>query len=251
MAAQAVTDGVDVLAVMGGDGMMHLGVNTVATAHRSEDHRTTLGLIPAGTGNDLCRGIGLNPDDPTAAATVIAAGHTRAVDVMRIGARYVGGVLATGFDALVNRRANEMAWPRGLDPGTPWPPWPSCGCSRRCATGWCSTVRYASRRRCWWRSATPARTAAGCGSARTADPFDGELDVTIIHPVGRLKLLRLLPEMFSGKFARDACVEQLRVNEVTVEGMGLVGFGDGELIAAAPLTARVVPGAIPVLVPGP
>ena len=44
-----------------------------------------------------------------------------------------------------------------------------------------------------------------------ADPFDGLLDVTIIHPVGRVKLLRLLPEMFSGRFVRDACVEQLRV----------------------------------------
>ena len=81
-----------------------------------------------------------------------------------------------------------------------------------------------------------------------ADPFDGWLDVTIIHPVGRLKLLRLLPEMFSGTFARDPCVEQLRVSEVTVEGPGLVGFGDGEMIAAAPLTACVVPGALPVFV---
>ena len=36
-----------------------------------------------------------------------------------------------------------------------------------------------------------------------ADPFDGWLDVTIIHPVGRVTLLRLLPEMFSGRFARD------------------------------------------------
>ena len=34
-----------------------------------------------------------------------------------------------------------------------------------------------------------------------ADPYDGLLDVTIIHPVGRLKLLRLLPLMYSGKFA--------------------------------------------------
>ena len=81
-----------------------------------------------------------------------------------------------------------------------------------------------------------------------ADPFDGWLDVTIIHPVGRLKLLRLLPEMCSGTFARDACVEQLRVREITVEGPGLVGFGDGELIAAAPLSACAVPGALPVFV---
>ena len=82
-----------------------------------------------------------------------------------------------------------------------------------------------------------------------ADPFDGELDVTIIHPVGRLTLLRLLPEMFSGRFARDACVEQLRVREVTVEGPGLVGFGDGEMIGAAPFTACLEPGLLPVFVP--
>ena len=50
--------------------------------------------------------------------------------------------------------------------------------------------------------------------------------------------------MYSGRFARDPCVEQLRATEITVEGSGLVGFGDGELIAAAPLTVRSVPGAI-------
>ena len=59
----AVADGVDVLAVMGGDGMMHLGVNT-SRRPPGRDRRTTLGLIPAGTGNDLCRGLGLDPDDP-------------------------------------------------------------------------------------------------------------------------------------------------------------------------------------------
>ena len=37
MTAQAVADGVDVLAVMGGDGMMHLGVNTCAAAHARTD----------------------------------------------------------------------------------------------------------------------------------------------------------------------------------------------------------------------
>jgi diacylglycerol kinase (ATP) len=82
-----------------------------------------------------------------------------------------------------------------------------------------------------------------------ADPYDGLLDVTIIHPVGRLKLLRLFPETYSGRFVRDPCVEQLRVREVTVEGSGLVGFGDGEMIAAAPLKVCCVPQALPVFTP--
>jgi diacylglycerol kinase (ATP) len=82
-----------------------------------------------------------------------------------------------------------------------------------------------------------------------ADPTDGELDVTIIHPVGRVKLLRLLPQMYSGRFARDPCVEQLRAREITVEGPGLVGYGDGELISAAPLQVSVIAKALPVYVP--
>ena len=67
--------------------------------------RTTLGLIPAGTGNDLCRGIGLDPDDSVAAAAVIAAGHTRSIDLARVGA------------ALRRRRAGHRLRRPGQPPG--------------------------------------------------------------------------------------------------------------------------------------
>jgi diacylglycerol kinase (ATP) len=249
LAERAVADGVDVLAVLGGDGMMHLGVNTVAAAHRAGDRQTTLGLIPAGTGNDLCRGIGLDPSDALAAARTIAAGHTRAVDLVLVGDTFVGTVLATGFDALVNRRANEMAWPRG---------------SSRYTLATLAELRVFSplayrltldgavreQRAMLVAVGNTGYYGGGMNICPQADPFDGWLDITIIHPVGRLTLLRLLPAMFSGAFARDDCVEQLRVREVTVEGPGLVGFGDGEMLGAAPLTACLAPGILPVLVPG-
>src|SRR5918999_3873037 len=89
MVEHSVAEGVDVLAVMGGDGMAHLGVNGVASAHLAGDLRTTLGIIPAGTGNDLCRGLGLDPDDAVAGAAVVAAGHARPVDLTRVGERFV------------------------------------------------------------------------------------------------------------------------------------------------------------------
>ena len=249
MTRRAVDDGVDVLAVMGGDGMMHLGVNTSAAAHLSGDARTTLGLIPAGTGNDLCRGIGLDPRDAVAAAAVVAEGYTRAIDLARVGDTYVGAVLGTGFDALVNQRANQMPWPRG---------------STRYAVAVMAELRVFSplhyrltfdgeiREQQAMLVAIGNTSSYGGGMliCPKADPYDGLLDITIIHPVGRLKLLRLFPEMYSGTFVRDPCVEQLRVREVTVEGPGLVGFGDGEMIAAAPLTVCSVPGALPIFVPG-
>jgi diacylglycerol kinase (ATP) len=247
MTRRAIQDGVDVLAVMGGDGMMHLGVNTSAAAQLSGDSRTTLGLIPAGTGNDLCRGIGLDPQDAVAAAAAIAAGHSRAIDLAQVGDVYVAAVLATGFDALVNRRANEMPWPRG---------------STRYLVAVMAELRVFSPLQYRLtldgeeRGLQAMLVAVGNTSSYgggmlicpEAEPYDGLLDITIIHPVGRLKLLRLLPEMYSGKFVRDPCVEQLRVREVTVEGPGLVGFGDGEMIGAAPLRVCCLPRALPVFV---
>jgi diacylglycerol kinase (ATP) len=248
MTRGAIEDGVDVLAVMGGDGIMHLGVNTAAVAHLLRGSRTTLGLIPAGTGNDLCRGIGLDPRDAVAAAAVIAAGHSRSLDLAQVGDTYIGGVLATGFDALVNRRANQMPWPRG---------------STRYALATMAELRVFSplqyrltldgevREQQAMLVAVGNTSSYGGGImiCPKADPYDGLLDVTIIHPVGRLKLLRLFPETYSGRFVRDPCVEQLRVREVTVEGSGLVGFGDGEMIAAAPLKVCCVPQALPIFIP--
>ena len=248
MTRDAVRDSADVLAVMGGDGMMHLGVNTCATEHLLGGSGTTLGLIPAGTGNDLCRGIGLDPGDPVAAAEVIAAGAVERIDLARVQDRFVGAVLATGFDALVNRRANALAWPKG-------------------------SLRYPLATLGELRVFTPLRyrlsidgscrdldamlvavgnTSSYGGGMRIcpdADARDGLLDLTIIHPVGRLKLLRMLPLIYSGRFARDPAVERLRAREIVIEGPGLVGYGDGELIGAAPLAVHCVPRALPVHVP--
>ena len=248
MARDAVAAGVDVLAVMGGDGMMHLGVNTCAPEHLTGGHQTALGLIPAGTGNDLCRGVGLDPADPVAAAGVIAAGRTAPIDVMRVNARFVGAVLATGFDALVNGRANAWPWPKG---------------SMRYPLATLAELRVFSPlhyrlsvdgqiRELEAMFVAIGNTSSYGGGMRVcpqADPTDGLLDVTIIHPVSRLKLLRLLPLMYSGKFARDRCVEQLRVREITVEGPGLVGYGDGELISAAPLRVSAMARAVPLCLP--
>jgi diacylglycerol kinase (ATP) len=248
MTRDAIADGVDVLAVMGGDGMMHLGVNTCAQQHLLGGDSTTLGLIPAGTGNDLCRGVGLDPKDPVAAAAVIAAGRSMPIDLIRVNGRFVGAVLGTGFDALVNGRANSMPWPKG---------------SMRYPLATLAELRVFSPlhyrlsidgevRELEAMFVAIGNTTSYGGGMRicpNADPTDGELDVTIIHPVGRFKLLRLLPLMYSGRFARDPCVEQLRAREITVEGPGLVGYGDGELISAAPLQVSAIAKALPLYVP--
>jgi diacylglycerol kinase (ATP) len=235
----AVESGCDVLAVMGGDGMMHLGVNACAG-----QQRTSLALIPAGTGNDLCRGLGVPSFDPVAAAALIVDGAVRQVDLARVNDdRWFGTVLATGFDAMVNRRANQMPWPKG---------------GLRYALAALAELRVFSPLS--YRLTLDGKTTeleamlVAVGNTRSygggmkicpnADPTDGVLDVTIVHPVSRAKLLRLLPEMYSGRFVREPAVELTRATEILVDGPGLVGYGDGELIAASPLHVRCEPASL-------
>lgn len=243
MTRQAVRSRADVLAVMGGDGMMHLGVNACAGARH-----TALAMIPAGTGNDLCRGLGIDPNDSVAAAQVIAGGRAQAIDLSKVNDTYVGAVLATGFDALVNRRANALPWPKG---------------SLRYPLATLSELRVFAPLH--YRLTIDGRTrdqeamlvaigntssyGGGMRICPRADPTDGRLDLTIIHPVSRAKLVQLLPQMYSGRFARDSCVELARAREIIVEGPGLVGYGDGELIGAAPLRISCAPGAVQIFLP--
>jgi diacylglycerol kinase (ATP) len=243
MTVDAVSAGTDVLAVMGGDGMMHLGLNACA----GQEH-TALALVPAGTGNDLCRGLGLPPFDPVAAAVLIAEGRLRRIDLSNVNGRWVGAVLATGFDALVNHRANEMPWPKG---------------ALRYPLAVLAEVRVFSPlsyrltldgeiRDLDAMMVAIGNTSSYGGGMRIcpdADPTDGVLDVTIIHPVSRSRLLRLLPQMYSGRFVREPCVERVRARDVLVEGPGLVGYGDGELITAAPLQVHCEPAAVGIFTP--
>src|SRR3954454_19780665 len=94
LARTAIDDGVDALVALGGDGMVHLALNVVAGTS------TPLGIVPAGTGNDLANHLGLPTKDPVAAAGVIAdqllAGG-RPMDAVRVGDRWWGCVLGAGF----------------------------------------------------------------------------------------------------------------------------------------------------------
>ncbi len=63
--------GIDGLVVVGGDGMVSLGVNLVAQTG------VPLGIVAAGTGNDLARGLGLPYDDPAAGTDALVAALAR------------------------------------------------------------------------------------------------------------------------------------------------------------------------------
>jgi diacylglycerol kinase (ATP) len=88
--------------------------------------RVPLGIVAAGTGNDLARSLRLPVGDPRAAAVTVCAAldagdsGIRHVDAVRVThprpgppPRWVAGAVSAGLDAVVNARANAMRRPRG------------------------------------------------------------------------------------------------------------------------------------------
>lgn len=81
--SSVATPACDCIVAVGGDGTL---VGLIARAMRAN---VPIGLVPAGTFNELARTLGV-PIDVGAACDVIVAGHTRAIDVAEVnGVRYI------------------------------------------------------------------------------------------------------------------------------------------------------------------
>jgi diacylglycerol kinase (ATP) len=253
--ADAVRAGTGALVVVGGDGMVHLGVNAVAGT------ATPLGVVPAGTGNDVPRELGLPAQVGPAVHAIAAAlahGEVRRVDAVRCagssGTRWFGGVLAAGFDAVVNARANGWAdgwgWPRGSARYTLAVLRELPSFRQRDYRLELDGVRVETSA----LIVAVANVAAYGGGMRIAPgalPDDGLLDVVVAGPIGRAEFVRVFPRVFSGRHVEHPGVHVHRAARVRVEADGIVGYADGERVGPLPLDCEVVPGALSLLaVPG-
>ena len=249
---KAVALGTDAVAVAGGAGTVHLALQVLAGTG------IPLGIIPAGTGNDLAAAAGLRELDVAAAADTIADGRTRRIDLARVtradgSTEYFGSVLASGFDSRVNDRANAMRWPRGGSRyriailiefltlrGIPY------DIDYVLADGSPGSIRGDLVMATVGNGAT---YGGGIPICPDADPGDGLLDVTLVRPAGRLRLLRLLPRVYRGTHTALDEVSTSRVRRVRLSAPGVTAYADGDPIGALPLTVEVVPGALSLFAP--
>ncbi|GII22458.1 diacylglycerol kinase [Planosporangium mesophilum] len=245
---EAVAGGAAALVAVGGDGTVHTALQAVAGTP------VPLGIVAAGTGNDFAAEVGLpvRPlDAAEAVADAFAAGRTRTVDLAHMRAadgrtRWYGAVLAAGFDAIVNERANAMRFPRG---------------PRRYDVAIVGELARLRPRRYTLRLDGVAHTVdavlvavgntasygGGMRICPAADPTDGLLDVVVAGAVGRLTLMRIKPRVYAGTHVGHPMVTTFRARTVELEGEGIVGYADGERAFPLPVTIDSVPGALTLL----
>ncbi len=242
LAVQAAAAG-EVAVAFGGDGL----IGAVAGALKHTDG--VVGVLPGGRGNDLCRVLGI-PRGPVAACSVLASGTVRSVDLGEAANRTFAGIASCGFDSVVNRIANETTVVRG-SPVYAY-------ALLRALPGWRAaefsvTVDGGEARRFTGYSVAAANSrqfGGGMRLAPNASLTDGLLDVVIIEDMRKLRYLRLAPTVFSGRHLRYPEVSVIRGREVSIEATEpFTLYADGEAIAELPVTVRVLPAAVRVIVP--
>jgi diacylglycerol kinase (ATP) len=250
-ARSIVADHPEALVAFGGDGLVHLALQAVAGTD------VPLGIIPAGTGNDIAGALGIPRRDPMAAAGIVSEGRRRLIDAARLGTgdgdgkgegEWFAGVMACGFDSRVNERANEMTRPPGMAKYVvalmrelrSYAPIPF----RVTLDG-----EVIEQEAVLVAVANTSSYGAGMRVCPDARPDDGLLDVLTLGAMSRGEFLRTFPRVYRGSHLSHPGVTVRRARSVTLEAPDVVAYADGERIGATPVSCTIVPGALRVLAP--
>jgi diacylglycerol kinase (ATP) len=250
-AHSAIDENHRVLLALGGDGTFQALVNG---AYGSD---VTIGILPAGGGNDFAAALGL-PNDAVSAAQILLKSKPRSVDLVRVRTAngrtrlYLGGG-GIGLDAeaalfangpcrrLPGRLRYIASALRALSehlplkvrlefPDTDLPPVESIAL----LAGVLNTPTY----------------GAGLCLAADARIDDGLLHVVLLEDLSPLHVLKLLPRLMGSGELRTSRVKRWKVKAVRMSADRPCLFhGDGEILGPAPVEIEVVPNAVRVLAP--
>ncbi len=120
IARRETNDGRAFIIACGGDGTINEVANGILEVEREADARTELGILPAGTGGDFRRTLGM-PTSTQQAARALREGVTRTIDAGRVtftgddgvqSSRYFLGVSSAGMagNVLERVKGNSLAW---------------------------------------------------------------------------------------------------------------------------------------------
>jgi YegS/Rv2252/BmrU family lipid kinase len=232
----------EVAAGMGGDGLL----GAIAGELRGTDG--VLGVLPGGRGNDFARKLGIGPD-PERACDVLASGREAVIDVADAGGQTYLGIASAGFDSDVQDVANGTRVPLGE--------MIYVYSALRAMAGWRHAdwevdVDGEAHRFTGYSVAVANSGVFGGGMYLVPDASldDGLLDVALLRACSKPRYLARLPKVFKGTHVNSPELTLLRGKEITFAAdRPFAAYADGDPIADLPVTIRVVPRALKVLVP--
>ena len=220
---------------VGGDGLAHLVIQSVAP------RRVPFTVIPAGTGNDLVRALGWDLDSITAQLNFVTTEKPTPIDLGMVDSEWFGAILSTGFDSVVNERANQMSWPKG-------PMKYNLAIARELPSF--QPISYTIELDTQALQVEAMLIAVANGSSYgggmqvcpDASMHDGLFDVMILHPVTKVEFIKVFPKVFKGEHISHPQVRIYRSAKVAISS-NAIAYADGERIGGLPVRAECMAGA--------
>jgi YegS/Rv2252/BmrU family lipid kinase len=253
---ELIEKGITRIIIARGDGSLSEAAYVIMKLPENIRSSVSLGLIPLGSGNDWARSLG-SRTDPDCATDIILKGRIRYQDVGKIEfaesgrVRYFVNVAGIGFDANTAKNVNEI--------------------KSRGKGGKLNYVKALAIE--FFRSATYPidiitddqvrherifSLAAGIGQFNgngirqcpLADPFDGQMDITLIKEIGKLDFIMNIPRLRNGNFTRHKQVETFRTQNISlITDKEMLIEADGEICGQLPVRISIIPDALAVIVP--
>jgi diacylglycerol kinase (ATP) len=220
---------------VGGDGLVHLVLQVCVPAH------LPFAIIPAGTGNDFVRTLGWSLENVEGILDRVLSTKPTSIDLGNVDSEWFAAILSTGFDSVVNERANSLSWPKG-------PARYNIAIALELTRF--KPISYEIICDGTLISTKAMLVAIGNGKSYgggmlvcpQAQLHDGLFDIMILEPVSKVEFLKVFPKVYSGSHLSHPAVKTLRAKKVSISASA-VAYADGERIGPAPISAECVAGA--------
>ena len=221
---------------VGGDGLLHIILQKVVPA------QIPFTIVPAGTGNDFVRTLGWDLEDIDQQLEYVTTAQPTSIDLGLVDGEWFGAILSTGFDSVVNEKANTMQWPKGpmkynaaiaIELPRFKPRHYEITLDDRTMSTEAMLIAVSNGR----------SYGGGMLVCPNASISDGYFDVMVLHPVTKLEFLKVFPKVFAGTHVTHPAVEIVRSKTVRIESKA-VAYADGERIGQLPVVAECISGAV-------
>jgi len=247
LANQLNMDGYDGFCCIGGDGTLNEVINGLLS--RKDRLKFPIGLITGGTGNSFMHD--LDCLDPIEAANKIISDKRRFIDVFSCntdGKTFYGfNILGWGIPTDANILADKLRW---------------MGPQRYNFASIIEVLRHKKRFArviidnnsigadfAFIIGCNTIHTGKGMRMAPLARLNDGLIDLIIVRKVSRFKLLKLFPNVFSGKHIGDPGVDYRQVKQFKImsEDKSQLNL-DGEVLGSTPVEVKILPKEVEILI---
>ena len=220
---------------VGGDGLAHLVLQLVVP------RKVPFTVVAAGTGNDFLRALGWQLDGLTAQLDAVTSRKPTPVDLGLVDSEWFGAILSTGFDSIVNEKANTLRWPKGpmkynLAIAMELPKFRPLGYQIEIDGQIIETEAMLIA------IGNGNSYGGGMKVCPDADMSDGLFDVMVLRPVSKFEFLRVFPKVFTGQHIHHPKVDIYRAAKVSLNAEA-IAYADGERIGGLPVRAECMAGA--------